>query len=384
MNNVKKLTAVVIATSMLAACAGCGDQSWSYKTDNVSLSAGSYIYNLLNGYYEGYDLVESPDEIKDILKAEVQGSDSDAEKKSLEQYALDVADETTSRMIAVEALFDQYGLELDDTEDEAARSYASQVWTTAKKTLEGYGIGEESFNYCYADYSVKYGQVFEYVYGEDGERTVSDDDLKKYFADNFTGYAFFSYSMSETTEDGETIAKSDEEFKKAEENFNSYADIINKSGQDYKSAVKKFIEDYEMTYDPTYSGAIENENDNSSFDRNVIDTLKTLKEGEATVVKTGEDATTLYYLVYRPKASEIEDYLTNDATSSTPATDPDGGVYIYDLKSGYTRYTLLDKMKGDDFTQFLKDTAASLNIQKNETAIKGYKVKMFVQDSDED
>ncbi|MBQ1546737.1 MAG: hypothetical protein IIZ59_04315, partial [Clostridia bacterium] len=190
MNNAKKLTAVMVAAAMLAASSGCGDQSWSYRTDDVSLSAGTYLYNLLNGYYEGYDLVESPDEAKDILKAEVEDSDS-GKKSTLEQYALDTANETTERMIAVESLFNKYELTLDETEDEAARSYASQVWSTAKKTLEGYGIGEESFNYCYADYSVKYGQVFEHLYGEEGDKSVTDDDLRTYFAENYVGYAFF-------------------------------------------------------------------------------------------------------------------------------------------------------------------------------------------------
>lgn len=381
MNNAKKLTAVMVAAAMLAASSGCGDQSWSYRTDDVSLSAGTYLYNLLNGYYEGYDLVESPDEAKDILKAEVEDSDS-GKKSTLEQYALDTANETTERMIAVESLFNKYELTLDETEDEAARSYASQVWSTAKKTLEGYGIGEESFNYCYADYSVKYGQVFEHLYGEEGDKSVTDDDLRTYFAENYVGYAFFSLSMAQTDDDGNTTAKSEEEIKKAETLFNGYANMINKDKKDYKEIAKKYIADYEMTYDPTYSGALKNDNDNTSFDEEVVKKVRELKEGEAAVVVTGEEESTVYHFVYRPKNSEIEDYLLIDATSTTPATDPDGDVYVYDLKSGYTRYTMLDDMKGEEYKEYLADCAKSLGIEKNETALKGYKVKMFVQDED--
>lgn len=381
MNNAKKLTAVMVAAAMLAASSGCGDQSWSYKADGVSLSAGTYLYNLLNGYYEGYDLVESPDEVKDILKAEVEDSDS-GEQKTLEQYALDTANETSERMVAVESLFNKYDLTLDETEDEAARSYASQVWSTAKKTLEGYGIAEESFNYCYADYSVKYGQVFEHLYGEEGDKAVSDDDLKKYFADNYVGYAFFSLSMAQTDDDGNTTKKSDEEFQKAETLFNGYADMINKDNKDYKDVAKQYIADYEMTYDPTYSGALKNDNDSSSFDEEVVKKVRELGEGEAAVVVSGEEESTVYHFVYRPKNSEIEDYLVVDATSTTPATDPDGGVYVYDLKSGYTRYTMLNDMKGDEYRDYLAEQAKSIGIQKNETAIKGYKVKMFISDED--
>ncbi len=383
MNNAKKIASLIVSISMMACATGCGDQSWSYKSGDVSLSAGSYIYNLLNGYYEGYDLVESPDEIKkkDLLSTEVK--DSDEEKKTLEQYALDMADETSLRMVAIEQLFSEYDLELDETEDEAARSYADQVWTTAKKTLEGYGIGEESFTYCYADYSVKYGQVFEHLYGAEGEKAVSDDELRDYFANNFKGYAFFSYSMSETNSDGESVAKAPEEFTRAENNFAEYAEMLN-SGEDYKKVARAFSSEYGFTYDPTYSGAFKNEDENTTFAQEVYDAVMSLDEGKATVVTTGEDATKVYYLVYRPKNADIEDYLkTESSYYNTNTEDNDDEVYIYDLKSGYTRYTMLDKMKSDDFKTFLTDKANSMGIKKNESAIKKYKVKMFIKDDDE-
>lgn len=385
MNNTTKLTATVLAAAMLAACAGCADQTWSYRKGDVSLSTGTYIYNLLNSYYEAHDLIESPDEVddKDILTTKVTGSDSDAQTKTVEQYALDEADETSKRMVAVEALFNEYGLELDETEDEAAQGYADQVWQTAKKTLEGYGISQESFNYAYAEYSVKFGQVFEYVYGENGDKYLSDDDLTKSFEENYTPYAFFSVSMAETDEDGNSVAKSDDEFKKTEKDLNGYADMLNKQNKDYKETVKKYIADYELTYDPTYSGALKNDDDSSSFDESVVKAVKELDEGKATVVKTGEDATAMYYLVYRPKYADISDYLKTDATSTTPASDGDE-VYVYDLKSGYTRYTLIDELKGDEFEDFLDDYAAGLGIEKNENAIKGYKVSKFITESDEE
>lgn len=384
MNSVKKLTAVALAAAMAVSAAGCADQSWSYKTDNASLSAGTYIYNLLNGYYEAADLVESPDEVKDMLKAEVTGSDEDAVTKTVEQYAYDVADETSTRMMAVEDLFNSYGLTLDETEDEAALSYASQVWSTSKKTLEGYGISEESFNYCYADYSVKYGQVFEYVYGENGDKTVTDDDLRAYFKDNYTGYAYFTLSMADTNEDGESVAKSDEEFAKAETNMAEYVKMINDGGKSYKDAVSKYIKDYALEVDPTYSGSNKNDELSSGLDADVAAKLGELGEGKAAFVKTGEDATTLYYFVYKPKYSEIEDYLDNDSANAYAATTNDDGISIYNLKSGYTRYTLLNDMKGDEFKDFLNEHAASINITKNQAALKKYSPKMFIsKDSDD-
>lgn len=384
MKNLKKITAALIAVAMLAVCSGCGgDQSWSYKTDTVSLSAGTYIYNLLNAYYEAYDLVESPDEASDILSVNV--TDSDNETKTVDQYAYDAADATTKRMIAVEQLFKDYGLELEQTEYDAALSYSSQLWANIKDQFEAYGISQESFNYCYAEYTVKYGQVFEYLYSEDGEQYVSDDELTKYFKDKYTGYAYFSLSMATTDDEGNSVAKSDEEFADAESNFNSYVESINKDGKSYKDVVTQYTKDYELTTDPTYSGSVDL--NDCTLDENITAALKELGEGEAKVVKTGEDATTLYYLVYKPVTDTIIDFLDDDSdtdtdTSSDTAATEDtatGNVFIYDLKSGYTHYTLLNEMKGDEFTEYLNDFAAGLAISKNETVTNKFKPKMFVE-----
>ena len=104
MENLKKLTAFSLAVAMLAAFSGCGDQTWSYRTKDVSLSAGTYIFNLMNGYYEAYGMVDTPDEVDDILKEEVTDSDDDV-TKTVEQFALDSADEDTLKMVAVEDIF---------------------------------------------------------------------------------------------------------------------------------------------------------------------------------------------------------------------------------------------------------------------------------------
>ena len=47
MKNIKRAAAAALAALMLAAGSGCGDQSWSYRSGDVSLTAGTYIYNLL-------------------------------------------------------------------------------------------------------------------------------------------------------------------------------------------------------------------------------------------------------------------------------------------------------------------------------------------------
>lgn len=398
MQNLKKLTALSLAAAMLGVFSGCGDQSWSYRTkDNaVSLSAGTYIFNLLNGYYEAYGMVETPDEAEDILKEKVTDSDTE-ETKTVEQFALDSADEETTNMVAVESLFKKYGLELDEDEYDSYSSYSSQVWSTMKTTCEEYGISEESFNYCYAEYQVKSSQVFKALYlDKDGEKFVDDDELINYYKDKYTGYAYFSLSMTDYDDEGNATPKSEEEVKKAEKNFKAYAEEINKDKKSYKDVVSEHIENYELTADPTYSGSYDKEDNNLQED--VAASLDKLKEGEAEFVKSGEDDSAMYYLVYKPVTDDIVDFLEFEDEDSKETPDeaselevsvesedtPSEEVNVFDLKTGYSRSSLLQDMKGDEFKDYLKDYAKGLNIEKNSAVLDKFKPKMFVKDDEDE
>ncbi|MBQ3969185.1 MAG: hypothetical protein II685_01720 [Clostridia bacterium] len=386
MNNIKKLTALSLAAVMAAACTGCGDQSWSYKTNDVSLSAGTYIYNLMNGYYTAYDMVESPDEVKKILEVEVEDSDTN-EKKTVEQYAYDSADEETMKMVAVEQLFKNYGLELDQDKYESAKAYTSSIWGSMKKTFEDYGISETSFDYCYSEYTVKYTQVFEYLYGKDGEKYVDADALTSYYKDKYTGYAYFSLSMTDYDSEGNSTTKTEEEIKKAASDFEKYVKMINNDKKSYKDAVAQYISDYSLSSDPTFSGSYNKEESNLAEE--VSASLDKLKEGQAEFVKAGEGEGAIYYVVYKPVTDSILDFLEEDSddeddeiaveTSDEAAEE----VKIYDLKSGYSRYSILQEMKGDEYSDYLVDYAKSLNVEKNNAVVGKFNPKMFVKDSDD-
>ena len=381
MNNIKRMAAFVLAAVMLVVFAGCGDQSWSYRTGDTSLSAGTYIINLLNAYYEAHDKVESPDEVKKILDAEIE--DSDGEKKTVEQYAIDEADKTTMKMLAVEELFKQYGLELDQTEYEYNKSYIGSAWGYNKEMFESYGISEESFLYVMVEYSVKYGQVFEKIYGKDGEKAVSDEEMTKYFSDKYTGYAYFNVSMA--TEDeatGESVAKSDEEFARAKAYLQTYADMINKDGKSYEDVVKAYMNDFNFATDPTLSGSVELET--ATLNEAVLDTLKSLDDGKAAFVPYGEGGTASFYFVYRPTTESIIDFLDSDDTDEgTIAVDTfdeaSSTAHVAPLKSGYSHSSLLSEMKKEEFEDYLLEFANNLPVEKNDAILNSFKPKMFVQ-----
>ena len=385
MENLKKLTAFSLAVAMLAAFSGCGDQTWSYRTKDVSLSAGTYIFNLMNGYYEAYGMVDTPDEVDDILKEEVTDSDKDV-TKTVEQFALDSADEDTLKMVAVEDIFKKNNLKLDTDDTALSEMYVGQVWSTMKQTCEEYGISEESFNYCYVEAPAKSEKVFEFLYGKGGSEAVSDDALIEYYKDKYTGYAYFSLSMTDHDDEGNAVSKSDNEIKKAEENFKAYADMINNDKKNYKDAVLKYTEDYSLSSDPTYSGSYNKED--STLTEAVTAPLDNLKEGQAEFVKSGEGEDAIYYLVYKPVTDDIIDFLADeddDSADTVETTDTASAeTEIYDLKTGYSRSSLLEEMKSDDFADYLKNYASGIGVEKNPAVVDKFKPKLFVKDDDED
>ncbi len=385
MENLKKLTAFSLAVAMLAAFSGCGDQTWSYRTKDVSLSAGTYIFNLMNGYYEAYGMVDTPDEVDDILKEEVTDSDKDV-TKTVEQFALDSADEDTLKMVAVEDIFKKNNLKLDTDDTALAETYVGQVWSTMKQTCEKYGISEESFNYCYVEAPAKSEKVFEFLYGKDGSEAVSDDALIEYYKDKYTGYAYFSLSMTDYDDEGNAVPKSDAEVKKAEENFKAYADMINNDKKSYKDAVLKYTEDYDLSSDPTYSGSYNKED--STLTEAVTAPLDNLKEGQAEFVKSGEGEDAIYYLVYKPVTDDIIDFLDDEDDDSSDVVETSdtasAETEIYDLKTGYSRSSLLEEMKSDDFADYLKNYASGIGVEKNPAIVDKFKPKLFVKDDDEE
>lgn len=386
MQKLKKLTAFCLAAAMLAMFTGCGDMTWSYKTNDISLTAGTYIFNLMNSYYEAYGLVSTPDEVDDILNEMVKEDTDGAVEKTVEQFALQGADEATMRMIAVEALFKKYDLKFATDDNAMLDTYGKSAWSSMKQTCEEFGISEESFMYCYAEASTKSNQVFKAVYGKDGEKYVSDKELIEYYKSKYSGYAYFSLSANQYDDEGNATPRSDEEMKQAEKDFKSYVEMINKKDKSYKDTVKQYMEDYSEAQDPTMSGSYSE--DDKYLDKDVLAALKKLKEGEAKLVKTGEGDTTIYYMVYKPATDDIIDFLDaedDDAaeTADTPTeeTDDDG---IRALKTGYSHESLLSDMKSDEYKDFLIEYANSLGVQKNNNVLKTFTPKLFVQDKDSD
>lgn len=176
----------IIATSL----ASCGEDSAYIGTYNEKdIASGIYIYNLLSAYYEAQNNMTEND--TDVFSITI-------EEKNATDWMIAKAKESTKQYLAIEQKFDEYGLTLTDDEKTAAENTIDSMWEYYGSVYEGYGISQSSFLKCYEN-SLKSNKLFEYIYGEDGEREVPEEDIKAYLSEN---YALINY-ISMNLVDGE-------------------------------------------------------------------------------------------------------------------------------------------------------------------------------------
>ena len=169
--------------------------------------------------------------------------------------------------------------------------------------------------------------------------------------------------------------------------------MINKKNETYENVVRQYMKDFEYTSDPTLSGSVNLED--TTMNETIVNALKSLNEGEATFVKSGEDAATMYYFVYKPKTDSIIDFLDKSDTDTETDTASENSLddvtatsdnasdtaYVYPLKSGYTHYSLLNEMKSEDYDNYLNEFAKTITVEKNSNIVNNFKPKMFVEKS---
>lgn len=370
-----KLGSLVLALMMAftAVASGCSlNKEWSYKTTEKELPIGVYVYCLSNAYAtaKGYaEKLEKYDSSKDTW-LDMEITDDDGNKAVARQWIKDKAQEQCLTFLVVEEQMKKENATYDEATLQGARDQAKQYWdvgvqeqyqqTPALSTIYSkYGISEESFSYVQADATLFQNNLFYAVYGKGGSKEVKDDELKKYFTDEYVSYSYYSTPLYTATTDeaGEqkNVALADDKLKETKKQFEGYADDINKNGKSLDDVTKAYRKkSNDDTLEPTAS--TERLEDVTMGD-DFKNALKKLDSKKATVITVGEKENAMLYFIYK---DDIKDIAT---------------TY---LKDGDQKKQVLAKMKSDDFKDYLKELTKSLKYEKN-SAVDGYDPKMFFE-----
>jgi hypothetical protein len=290
MKKIKFICLILPILCIAFTLASCTDKSWSLKTDDSSLSLGSFILLQLDSYYTaGQKVSEANPNAKDVLKEQV-------EEQPAVDWIRNDAINAGKKLLAVRKLFAEMGLSLTDEEVGKASKDSHKRWVSQGKTYEGYGVSEDSFRETKWMIPAKRDKLFKAIYGKDGTNPVSDEVLKTYYEENYINYQFFTKSLTKPPTDGTQTPQplTDEETAAAKAKFEEYATKVN-NGENIEQIVAQFKENESMTEkeDPLMCTA--EKTDQLTLPEAANNKLKELETGKAAVVEVETDKT--IYLV---------------------------------------------------------------------------------------
>ncbi|MBK6088186.1 hypothetical protein [Ruminococcus difficilis] len=376
MKNFTKILCVVLALVMALSVASCSlSKQYAYQKDGIELPIGVYVYYMYSAYNEAQTLAQKSDLYdaatgkydgkKSFLKIEI--TDEDGNTAIAEDWITDKTKEKLQNAVAIETKYNELGCTVDQAELDQAKTYIQQAYwdQNLKAVLEPCGVSFDSF--FMAEYTINIAEknaAFEAEYGEGGPSAVSTPDLTDYFTKNYTSYKYFSANLYTTTDDGQTDATtttttsanntplSEEEIAKYTSSFEDYASKIS-DGSSYDDVVKKYMEDYSVTEDPTTAN-VEIIDENTTDE--LLKTIKDMKDGQAMTVQIGDDENTKQiYMIYREPIEKQTDAYINDSENSKK---------------------VLQSMKGEVFDALLKKLAEDMDVQPS-SACNSYKPSMF-------
>lgn len=359
MKNVSKILCVVLALVMALSAASCSlSQQYAYNKDNVEIPIGVYVYYLQSAYSQAQSYAQKSDKYdsstgrydgkKSFLKMEI--TDDDGKTAIAEDWIKEKAKEETLDAVAVMTKFNELGCTMDEAKPSdlytTINPYASYYGYDANTKLsdvassyEEYGIGFDSWLFVQT-LSQRENIVFEAEYGKGGPSEVGDEELSKYFTDNYTSYNYFSVNLYDTVEstpeDGSSetestsVPLSEKEIADYQKEFSGYAETLSGGGS-FSDVLDKYMKAHDIENDPSVSNVSVIDEENSS---EVLKAIAGMKDGESMTIEIGDtDETKQLYLLYRePIKNQLEAY-----------TDPN-----------QNRSTVLYQMKHEDFHELLE------------------------------
>ena len=219
MCHAKRILCAVLAAAMLLSAAlltGCsapklmlgGTAETAATIGDTTLSTGEYLAYLYNAYYTlyfGQGLYQYASYGYDVWSQTYPyGEDDDAEELKLADYIKRTAQDAAVRQVAVEKLMEKYGVSRNE-EDEAELD--ESLKTLTDNAYLALGISNEHFVDVYKKLNLNESGLFYGLYGEGGQREVSEADRQAYFDENYLSYKIISISLtdsngSELDEDG--------------------------------------------------------------------------------------------------------------------------------------------------------------------------------------
>ena len=228
------LTTAALAGSMVTSC---GNTRYGLVVDNSEVKAGIFIYYTLSAYYDAVQTVGADgtdtSNIKNIEAAVIDGV-------SATEWIQNKATDCCVDYVAVNKEFKKLNQQLTDEENSEIASTLSYFMEANGDMFERNGISKSSVKEV-IEYEYKWRHIFDYYYGFDSEKGMSEDELKEYYKENNARVKYLEMTLKD--DEGNLLKGSDkaERVKLA----NDYAKRINAKS----STMDKLLEMNEVKND---------------------------------------------------------------------------------------------------------------------------------------
>ena len=282
-----------------------------------------------------------------VLDAQIDGEDA-------EQWIKDRALTYVQSYYYINDKMAEYGLEMTEEDQSQAENAANSLWSYYGSTFEELGIAQSSFQKAYGEYNVKSQKVMQAMYGEGGELALEDGAMKDYYTGLYYSFEYFYVPLTTTDEEGNSVDLDDSAKAELKTQLEGYVDQIN----DGDLTVSEASNDYsaesgtEATYqEPTAATS-------TGLITELYNALTSVDDGEAVLAETDSG----YYVLRR---LSISDYYDENIAGNEDQ-----------------ELNLLATMKGEEFTDYVNEQAASVEgVELNQAAMDRQKVSSLVTDS---
>ena len=358
--HITKPLALIGAAALLLSAAGCADTSWSFKTSEKTLSNGAWIYYTNAALSDAVTELEKDGETKiDITKDDISSKKID--DKNAIDWINDKAKDKAREYLTIEKLCNEYKLEPDkESAKNLKKNYTSYFDAGYMDMYKELGVSAETFTDCFGVYQERYEQLFDYVYGKEGPKAVSDDELKKYFKDNYTSYYYIQYSLKNTDpDDSEKKIDVDDDTKdKVKLNFSKYAKELNE-GKAISDIEEEYKTDFEVESVPS------TKNTEILKDSSISEELQkeiTALEAKKATIKVIDDTE---YLIYKGDLDAEAEELIKEASEDSASLQ-------------VTSHNVLHGMKSDEFKTYLEEQQKQLKAEENDACFSKYSVQRTI------
>ena len=177
--NITKPLALTGAAALLLSAAGCADTSWSFKTKEKTFSNGAWIYYTNAALSEAFTQIEKDTEVSvDVSKDDI--ASMKVGDKSIIDWVKEEATKDAKDYLTIEKLCAEYKLDLNkETYNNMKKTYTSYFDAGYMDLYKELGVSVDTFTDCFGMYNERSEQLFDYIYGKEGQKAVSDDEIKK-------------------------------------------------------------------------------------------------------------------------------------------------------------------------------------------------------------